>query len=281
MLGRSLVLLALSLVPVLAPPLRAEVVTVQSAIAADFADALRVDDLLAVVKAEGVANGEDMAADVFGGNAGADWGAAVARVYDTATMRRQFDLSLSRISEADTAALADSLTFYTSDLGQRIIGLEIEARRAMLDPAVEEAAIANWKTLTDQDRIDQLDRFASINDLIELNVMGALNANLAYYRGMSGAGAFGAPMPEDQMLSEVWSQEADLRKETVDWLFPFISLAYGPLTRDELQAYIDFSATPAGRRTNAVVFAAFDAVFVAISTDLGRAVALRLNGQDI
>jgi hypothetical protein len=88
-------------------------------------------------------------------------------------------------------------------------------------------------------------------------------------------------MPEDQILSEVWAQESDLRKETVEWLFPYISLAYSPLTRDELQAYIDFSDTPAGRKANAVLFAAFDTIFVAVSTDLGRAVALRLNGQDI
>jgi hypothetical protein len=260
---------------------RAEVATIQTTIVADFARVLRVDEILDVIKAEGLANGDELAADMFAGNAGADWSAAVARVYDTAAMRRNFDLSLSRLSEADAAALAESLTFYTSDLGQRIIGLELEARRAMLDPAVEEAAIADWKALSDQDRIDQLDRFAAINDLVESNVMGALNANLAYYRGMSGAGAFGKPMPEDQMLSEVWSQEDDLRKETVDWLFPYISLAYSPLSRDELQAYIDFSDTPAGRRANAVLFAAFDAVFVVVSADLGQAVALRLNGQDI
>lgn len=281
MLRPALFILCLLSVAAPAPPVHAEVTTVQAAITTDFATALRIDEILGVIKAEGLANGEELAADMFGGSGGAGWAASMAQIYDPEAMRRQFDRSLDRLSEADAAALADSLTFYTSDLGQRIIGLELEARRAMLDPAVEEAAIADWKALTDQRRLDQLDRFVAINDLVESNVMGALNANLAYYRGLSTGGAFGDPMPEDQMLSEVWAQEADLRKETVDWVFPYLSLAYSPLSEAELQSYIEFSDTAAGRRANAVLFAAFDAVFVAVSADLGRAVALRLNGQDI
>src|SRR3989338_6090678 len=95
--------------------------------------------------------------------------------------------------------------------------------------------------------------------------MGALNANLAYYRAMSNAGGFGDRVPEDQMLAEVWAQEADLRSETVEWLFPYLALAYSPLSTEDLQAYLDFSASAGGRRANALIFAAFDAVFVEIS----------------
>ena len=76
-------------------------------------------------------------------------------------------------------------------------------------------------------RLDLLDRFAEANDLIEENVSGALNSNLAFYRGMSEGGAFtGAEMTEEEMLSEVWSQEDDIRAETAGWLYPFLMLAY-------------------------------------------------------
>lgn len=285
MLRKALVLMLVPLAPLAPMAVHAEVVTVRAAVVSDFTRALRIDEMLEVIRAEGLANGDDLAAEMFAGAAGADWRAAVAQVYDAGRMRQRFDQSMADLPDQDAAALADSLVFYTSDLGQKIIGLELEARRAMLDPAVEEAAQARWREMGqgagDQGRLDLLDRFVTVNDLIEMNVAGALNANLAYYRALSGAGAFGDAMPEAQMLSEVWAQEADLRKETVDWLFPYLNLAYGSLTPDEMQAYIAFSDTAAGRKANAVIFAAFDAVFVAASTELGRAVGLRLNGQDI
>jgi hypothetical protein len=285
MLRKALVLMLVPLAPLAPMAVHAEVVTVRAAVVSDFTRALRIDEMLEVIRAEGLANGDDLAAEMFAGAAGADWSAAVAQVYDAGRMRQRFDQSMADLPDQDAAALADSLVFYTSDLGQKIIGLELEARRAMLDPAVEEAAQARWREMGqgagDQGRLDLLDRFVTVNDLIEMNVAGALNANLAYYRALSGAGAFGDAMPEAQMLSEVWAQEADLRKETVDWLFPYLNLAYGSLTPDEMQAYIAFSDAAAGRKANAVIFAAFDAVFVAASTELGRAVGLRLNGQDI
>jgi hypothetical protein len=256
---------------------------VQSAVVADFAESLRIDEVLAVMQAEGLDSGADLAVDMFGAPGGAEWQATLTRIYDPAAMRARFDLALAEAAGAESETLAASLAFFGSELGQRIVGLEIEARRALLDPAAEDAANAAWATLQDQDaqRVTQLEQFAQVNDLIESNVMGALNANLAYYRAMSNAGAFGDKVPEDQMLAEVWAQEADLRSETVDWLFPYLVLAYNPLSTDDLQAYLDFSASPAGRRANGMIFAAFDAVFVAISVDLGRAVALQMTGRDI
>lgn len=256
---------------------------VQSAAVADFSRTLRIDDIMAVMQAEGMNSGDELALDMFGDAGGAAWQASLARIYDPAAMRARFDLALVEAMGADTEALAASLAFFGSDLGQRILSLEIEARRALLDPAAEEVAAADWAALPDKDarRVAQLEQFAQLNDLIESNVMGALNANLAYYRAMSNAGGFGDRVPEDQMLAEVWAQEADLRSETVEWLFPYLALAYSPLSTEDLQAYLDFSASAGGRRANALIFVAFDAVFVDISAELGRAVALQMTGQDI
>lgn len=261
----------------------AEGLTVQSPEIVQFDKTLRIDEVLEVIKAEGLANGDSLAADALGAPGGSNWQASLARVYDTAAMRAHFDQALAEAMGADAASVSETVAFFASDLGQRIVGLEIDARRTLLDPAAEEAARADWNDLADKDagRVAQLEQFVQVNDLIESNVMGALNANLSYYRSMSEAGAFGDKVPEGQMLAEVWAQESDLRQETVDWLFPYLALAYSPLTEAELQSYLDFSATPAGRKANAVIFAAFDAVFVAVSADLGRAVAMQMMGQDI
>ncbi|MFN6953040.1 MAG: hypothetical protein ACK4NE_10675, partial [Albidovulum sp.] len=60
-----------------------------------------------------------------------------------------------------------------------------------------------------------------------------------------------------------------------------LALAYGPLTDEDLRAYLDYSRSPEGKRLNTALFAAFDAVFEPISRELGRAAGRQLLGQDI
>ena len=93
--------------------------------------------------------------------------------------------------------------------------------------------------------------------------------------------AGGAPRDEGEMLAEVWGQEDQVRADTEAWLFPFLALAYQPLSDAELKAYVAFSASPEGQRLNRALFAGFDAVFEAVSADLGRAAGLELRGRDI
>jgi hypothetical protein len=92
-----------------------------------------------------------------------------------------------------------------------------------------------------------LRRFAEANDLIESNVAGALNANLAFLKAMAEAGGGGTVGGDaEAMLAEVWGQEAAVRAETEAWLFPFLALAYQPLSDSDLEAYVAFSETPEG-----------------------------------
>ena len=62
---------------------------------------------------------------------------------------------------------------------------------------------------------------------------------------------------------------------------PFLMLAYQPLSDQELDAYIAFSTTPAGQKANRAVFAAFDAMFVQVSKELGQSAGRLMAGQDI
>lgn len=244
---------------------------------------LMIPEVIAVMREEGLEYGESIEADLFPGRGGTTWDQSVDLIYDAATMQRRFDAVVAAELERDASFAPAIEAFFAADLGQRILTLEIEARRALMDEAVEEAAQlrAEEMAAADEPRMAALRRFAEINDLVESNVQGALNANLAFYRGMTEGGAFGDDMTEDQMLADVWGQEAEIRIETEDWLYPFLALAYGPLPDADLDAYTAFSETPEGQRMNAVLFAAFDAVFVAISRDLGRAAAKQMLGEDI
>ncbi|WP_054009146.1 DUF2059 domain-containing protein [Cypionkella psychrotolerans] len=244
---------------------------------------LKIDALIAVMRTEGLANGKDMEADLFPGQDGAAWDVVVSRVYDTARLHQIFDTALTKALENEPATQKAMREFFGTPLGQHILALEIDARKTLLDDKATEAAAKLWsKALNAKThRAKQINRFAEINDLVESNVMGALNGNLAFYRGMNAAGAFPEPMPEDDMLAEVWSQEADVRRDTTEWLFPFLMLAYQPLSDKELGKYIAFSETSAGQKANRAMFTAFDAMFVQVSKELGQSAGRLMAGQDI
>lgn len=276
---RHLAVKTLAAFATLVLPLEAGAVT-----PAEVAQTLRVSETIAVMQEEGIAYGKDLEAELFPGAGGARWDGAVALIYDRETMEQRFVASLTERLGDNAADLGAINDFFASERGQRILDLEIEARRALLDETVEEAAqVAVQEMQADDDpRFRLLERFAEANDLIEENVSGALNANLAFYRGMSDGGAFrGAEMTEEEMLAEVWSQEADIRDETVSWLFPYLMLAYEPLSDEDMEAYIAFSESAAGATMNTALFGAYDELFATISHDLGRAAAEMLSGQDI
>ena len=61
----------------------------------------------------------------------------------------------------------------------------------------------------------------------------------------------------------------------------YLGLAYQPLSEADLDAYIAFMESPAGKRLNAAMFVAFDQVFRKVSYNLGRAAGVALLGRDI
>ena len=266
-----------------AAPSAATVAPEVQAAADALLEALRIGDTIAILREEGLEYGRTLESDMFPGGGGSGWTATVERIYDAARMREAFAQALTVELAKDPAAIGGMVDFFSSDLGQRVVELEIEARRAYLDDATEEAAKVALEELRAEGgaRLEALERFVTVNDLVESNVSGALNANLAFYRGMDEGGAFGGEMTEDQMLSDVWAQEPEVRQSTTDWVYSYLNLAYGPLSDDDLAAYTAFSESEVGQKANRALFAAFDKVFTPISTALGVAVARQLQGQDI
>ena len=245
--------------------------------------ALRLDDLFAVLREEGLSYGQSLEADMFPGGGGPQWAGTVGGIYDLTRLQTGFIAALEGELAADPETLGDILAFFGSDLGQRVVGLEIDARRAFLDEANEEAArVAAENRFAARDpKVDLIKGFIEAGDLVEMNVAGSLSGNLAFLTGMSETGLYGDAMPADQLLSDTWAQEDQIRDDTTAWLYAYLGLAYDPLTEAELQAYVDFMKTPAGQRLNAALFVAFDRVFREISHDLGRAAGLAMMGQDI
>jgi hypothetical protein len=269
--------------PVTVQMARAETAVADRAAVADLSRALRMAEAMVLLREEGIANGKDLAADLPGGPQDELWSSALDRIYDPARMEALFNEGLAKALSDNPQAITAATTFFTADLGHRALGLELAAREAMMDEVVEATAAEAYAALATKDPARQalIDRFVEANDLVESNVMGALNANLAFLRGMAEAGGAAFAMPEADMLAQVWGAEPDTRAEMVGWLFPFLTLAYQPLSDDELEAYVAFSETPEGHQLNAAMFQAFDVVFEKISRDLGRAFAQSLQGDNI
>lgn len=133
----------------------------------------------------------------------------------------------------------------------------------------------------DPARFGLLEEFVEVNDLIESNVMGAMNSNYAFYIGLMEGEAFGDGLTERDILADVWEQEAEIRADTEDWVYSYLALAYDPLTDEDIEAYIALSETEEGRALNRAMFAAFDELFVSISRRLGYGAAGFMAGQDI
>jgi hypothetical protein len=267
-------------------PLSAETVANQSVteVSVDrLGEVLQLSALFDVLREEGLAHGKTLETDMFPSGGGEEWQAAVSAIYDTDRLRSGFDAVLHEQLGADSETLKEITAFFGSDLGQRILGLEIEARRAFLDTAAEEAArvAADDAAAARDPKVAQVRRMIEAADLLEQNVAGALSGNLAFMTGMVSTGAYGADMPEDQILSDVWAQEEQVRADTSTWLYAYLGLAYSPLSEDEMEAYVAFWESPAGQRLNAALFTAFDRVFREVSYDLGRAAGRAMQGRDI
>jgi hypothetical protein len=271
----------------LAAPLSAQVTPApaeeaQPLPAAQLTEALQLDALFAILVEEGLAQGAELEAESFPAGGGPGWDRALADLYDQARLQDRFATALAA-ELADDPALPEILAFFGSDLGARAITAEIAARRAFLDPAAEDAARVAADRLrgTRDPRLAQIERFIAAGDLLEANVAGALSGNLAFLTGLSDTGLYGQAMPAQELMAQVWAQEAQIRADTTSWLHAYLGLAYAPLTEAEMQAYIDFMASPTGQRLNAAIFAAFDQVFRQVSYDLGRAAGVAIQGRDI
>lgn len=243
-------------------------------------EATRLGEILAIMSQEGIAYADTLETEMFPGRGGATWAAEVARIHNVdravAEMRETF---LSRLSE-DT--IDPMLQFYESPLGVRIVDGEVVAREALLDDTATQTAKDMVAEMVEgaEPRVDLLKEFVEVNDLIESNVVGGLNSNFAFYRGLESGGAFPYDITESQMLTEVWEQETEMRGETEDWLMSYLGLAYAGLTDQELETYILISSTDAGDAFNAAMFAAFDAMFNRISQELGEAAARYISASD-
>ncbi|MCB2128477.1 MAG: DUF2059 domain-containing protein [Rhodobacteraceae bacterium] len=248
-----------------------------------LAQSLHLDETFDVMSAEGLNYGKEIDSGLLGGRGGAAWDRTIRQIYDPVTMLDRFKQELASNladSDADLDAIA---AFFDSELGQRVTVLEISARRAMLDPAVDDASRAQLAQMQAEEapRLRQIEAFVRANDLVESNVAGALTANFAFVSGLVEAKGGAAALDEADILAEVWTHEAEIRDQMETWVHSYLAMAYGPLSDDDLAAYQAFSESGPGQALNRAMFAGFDRVLTDVSRKLGFGAGRILAGQDL
>lgn len=239
---------------------------------------LDVEGSLAIMRTEGLMMADDIAEDYLPQPQGDGWALTVSRIYDVDKMATVMREALKQ--DLAGADISPMIAFFSDTLGRQIVALESQARRTFLDPEAEDAARARIRDGDiDEARVDLIDRFIAVNDLVEFNTSGSMNTNYHFYLGLSQSELF--EMSEQEILAQVWGQAEDNRIDTEEWLRAYLSLAYGGLSDAEMQRYIDFSATTAGQRLNRALFAGFSVMYDQQYHALGLAVATQLSGQEL
>lgn len=240
---------------------------------------LRLDDLIEVMAEEGRSYGADLAAEAFEWGGGPAWDERVAGIYDPEEMAAEIEpLFLAAVEGVDTVEIE---AFLASDLGQRIIDADLDARAAFLDEEFEAAAREKAEQLErrDPEKYALIQEFIEVNDLIENNVAASLTFSYAFNIGLIDGGAEG--MSESDVLSDAWAQEEEIREDSRRWLEAQLSVSFAPLSDEELRQYIEISRTDAGVALNNAMFSAFEPSFTRIAAELGEAVASSIAGRDI
>jgi signal transduction histidine kinase len=263
------------------------VVPARVAFSQTLAELYLLDELFPIMAAEGISSAGDEAATPLDPSEVGQWRRDIARIYDATAMQAAFSDALDTALVGRDDIIRDAADFARSDLGERVLQLEVTARAALLDDAIDELAreaLVVARAAPDGSPLNLRlglirDRIA-VNDLIELNVSLGMNTSYAYYMGMLSESEMLGLGAQD-VLSLVWSQEEDIRSDVRDWIESYFLMAYQPLSDDDLRAYVDWSGSAYGDAFNRAMFQAFDTVFVDISRQVGMTLGRALSGQSL
>lgn len=244
-----------------------------------YYDALKMEQVFKILQDEGIEGAIEIAREDEAITLSPAWTSRARQIYSIEKMDAAFRIGLA--AATDLGNSEEAIAFFETELGQRIVDIELAARTALADDAAEQAAAQTVEAVReiDPDRIALYEQFIEANNLVDSNVMGALNANLAFYRGLGTNEMFGG-LDESAMLSQVYTQEPEIRSGMEEWTMSFSVLAYSLLTMEEMSDYIAISEAPSGQQLNSALFAGFDQVFEMHSFELGRAMAEFMAGDD-
>lgn len=220
-------------------------------------DAMGLPALIEAFATDGVRVGQTIDDGFLNGQGGQVWTSTVAQLYDPTRIEAEMRGVMAATLDAEVAAQA--LLFFASDIGAKVVSVEIEARRAFLNPALEDAAKAAPAA-----QADAVTALLETRDLIERNAETTVRAQLAFYDGLIATSGQGDAPDADAARARVLG-------DTEAWLRGYYALIHSALTADEIAIYRAFWDTEVGRAVDDALFAAFGDSYTTLSFGLGQA----------
>lgn len=236
-------------------------------------DALKFEAMVDVIVIEGEDLAREMSTDMPA-PAAREWDAFVSAIYTDAHFRDALYHNLYDALMRRDADLPSMVAFYTTDLGERLAQNDLDTRRAFLDDAVFDLAVEAWGAIDPElERVTQINAFVEITDTIERNVTAVMNSEIAYWNGMAQSfaeiDADIPPFDQTEILREIWSREPDIRAFQSEWIYAFLSTTFAMLSSQDIETFLTFSDSAAGRQLNAAMYEAFNVVYDDMSRVMG------------
>lgn len=239
---------------------------------------MRFDELIEVVRLEGLADSEQLPEQMMLGQGGSAWQEQLTHIYNSQSMRDTVTEAFSeKLGQEDLGGI---LRFISSDAWQEAIDLEVAGRIALLDPDVEEAAFEAYYRIEAENtrRLQDLRELVEVANLVDDNVAGVMNGIYRFNLGLQ-AGGINMGYTDDEMLSQIWAEERTIRGEVSDWMYSFLLLAYDPMETGSLRKQIEFFKTSDGKCLNRAIFESFEVVLDDIAFQMGFSVAELMKEQ--
>lgn len=224
-------------------------------------DAMGMPALVRAFSAEGETAAATLNTEFLNGQGGSVWAETVRNLYDPARLEGELRAGLAQTLDPQVARTA--LLFFDSDIGQRIIALEVQAREAMIDPQVADMAKdAGAQTGA------QVSEFLELRDLVERNTDAGVSAQAAFFDGFAQSTDSTLPAPGMEEL------RAGIATETEAWLKGYYTLIQSALSDEDIDTYSNFWRTDIGAAVDDAVFKVFGESYTNLSFALGQTVGL-------
>ena len=172
-----------------------------------------------------------------------------------------FNRMLGKVSEAH---LDEVIAFYRSDVGQRMVRLEVasaapgEAKRIQTEgPELYQRAAEN-----DPERVEFYDRIAESIRLEDLMTAMTMNMSYAMISGMAGSDALPQALTDEQIIAIVNAQSGEMREYVRAFVHGMFAYTYRDASKEDLAAYAGYAETEAGRAFNGAMVAAIQGALV-------------------
>ncbi len=242
-------------------------------------DAIRLNETIDIMIEEGLDYGDSIRMDMFPGVDEEIWKDQVAQIYQRAQIEQEIQDAMHK--ELDGVDLEPLIEYFGSPSGQNITTLELSSRRALVDQTLIGDAAERYLEMERENDplIGHIKSLIKDGDLIENNVAGTLSSYLKFYQGLVDGGAL--EWSEAELLQEVWNHEAQVRIDAEEWLHGYFVTAYGPLSDEDMTAYVALWKSKEGQALNRALLGSFDKAYQTVSYQLGIAAAKYLGSEPI